>query len=69
MKDIADTAAEWFDVVSGVVHQWFEWRDNKVPIDELVAAIDGLIRVHPAYKQTLGNDGGRREQARSVKQQ
>jgi hypothetical protein len=51
MKDVADTAAEWFDAVTGVVQQWYEYRDDKVPVEKLIEAIDQLIRVHPAYKQ------------------
>ena len=54
MSDVADTAAEWFDAVTGVVQRWFEYRDDKVPIDNLVAAVDRLIRIHPAYKGAVG---------------
>jgi len=56
VKDVADVAAEWFDAVSGVVQQWYEYRDDKVPIEKLIAAIDQLIRVHPAYKQARALD-------------
>ena len=54
MSDVADTAAEWLDAVTGVVHQWFEYRDDKVPIDTLIAAVDRLIQIHPAYKGAVG---------------
>ena len=54
MTDIADTAAEWFDAVSAVIHQWYEYQARRAPIENVVATIDGLIRVHPAYEQTLG---------------
>ena len=54
MKDVADVAAEWFDAVTGVVQQWFEYWDDKVPIDTLIAAIDQLILIHPAYKGAAG---------------
>ena len=54
MRDTADIAAEWFDAVSGVVHQWYEYRDDRLPIEKLVAAVDQLIQVHLAYKQSLG---------------
>ena len=49
-SDIADVAAEWLDALSGVVHQWFQYRDDKAPVDNLIVAIDHLIRIHPAYK-------------------
>jgi len=56
MSDVADTAAEWFDALTGVVHQWFQYRDGHVPAEKLIEAIDELIRVHPAYKQARALD-------------
>jgi hypothetical protein len=53
-RDVADVAAEWFGTVTGVVHQWFEYRDDHAPIDSLIAAIDQLILIHPAYKGAVG---------------
>jgi hypothetical protein len=53
-KDVADTAAEWLDAVTRVIHLWFEYRDDKAPIDDLIAAVDQLIRVQPAYKGAVG---------------
>lgn len=53
-RDVADVAAEWFDAVTGVVQQWVEYRDDKVPIDNLITAIDQLVRVQPAYKGAVG---------------
>jgi hypothetical protein len=49
-SDIADVAAEWLDALSGVVHQWFQYQDDTAQKDNLITAIDHLIRVHPAYK-------------------
>jgi hypothetical protein len=57
MKDTADVAAEWFDAVAGVVQQWFEYRDDKVPVEKLIEAVDQLIRVHLAYKQVRAFEG------------
>jgi hypothetical protein len=51
MKDVAEVAAEWLDAVSGVVHQWFQYRDCHVPAERLIEAIDELMRVHPAYNR------------------
>jgi hypothetical protein len=56
MKDVAEVAAEWLDAVSGVVHQWFQYRDCHVPAERLIEAIDELMRVHPAYKQARALD-------------
>lgn len=53
-RDVADVAAEWFDALTAVVQQWFEYRDDKVPIDNLITAIDHLLRVHPAYRGAVG---------------
>ena len=35
MSDVADTAAEWFDALTGVVHQWFQYRDGHVPAQQI----------------------------------
>ena len=53
-RGVADVAAEWFDAVTGVVHQYYEYRDDRVPIDNLITAIDQLLRIHPAYKGAVG---------------
>jgi hypothetical protein len=56
VKEVEDVAAEWLDAVSGVVHQWFDYRDDRVPVEKLIEAIDQLIRVHPGYKQARALD-------------
>jgi hypothetical protein len=54
VSDTADTAAEWLDAVSAVIHQWYEYQAQRATIEKVVTAIDELIRVHPAYKRTFG---------------
>jgi hypothetical protein len=58
-RDVADVAADWFDAVTGVVQHWFEYRDDKVPAEKLIEAIDQLILMHPAYKQARALDTAR----------
>ena len=55
MTDIADTAAESFDAVSAVIHQWYELSGSEGPNRERHSDNRrAQIRVHPAYERTLG---------------
>ena len=69
MTDIADTAAEWFDAVSAVIHQWYELSGSEGPNRERHSDNRRAHSRASCLRADARDNGGRREQARSVKKQ